>query len=168
MVSISGWVLVSSTLPTDYWKVSTIDGTVITTATYWANLWKACVTDSTGVSNCKDFPSMLALDGLHPLAPTPSPALAPPLPTGWAPANSLIPGGTPRPDSSEALPRFPPQCLKERGGVPGAAAHLRRTCLRRGHLSEPGPWGGGGSTQTGLVGRVTLRRQGWREAALSS
>ncbi|XP_066872985.1 claudin-10 isoform X3 [Kogia breviceps] len=63
MVSISGWVLVSSTLPTDYWKVSTIDGTVITTATYWANLWKMCVTDSTGVSNCKDFPSMLALDG---------------------------------------------------------------------------------------------------------
>ncbi|KAK2500491.1 hypothetical protein MC885_020825 [Smutsia gigantea] len=62
MVSISGWVLVSSTLPTDYWKVSTIDGTVITTATYWANLWKTCVTDSTGVSNCKDFPSMLALD----------------------------------------------------------------------------------------------------------
>lgn len=70
MVSISGWVLVSSTLPTDYWKVSTIDGTVITTATYFANLWKTCVTDSTGVANCKDFPSMLALDGLH---PTPAP-----------------------------------------------------------------------------------------------
>ncbi|XP_074155468.1 claudin-10-like [Sminthopsis crassicaudata] len=62
-VSVSGWVLVSSTLPTDYWKVSTIDGTVITTATFWANLWKTCVTDSTGVSDCKDFPSMLALDG---------------------------------------------------------------------------------------------------------
>ncbi|KAK4832895.1 hypothetical protein QYF61_026445 [Mycteria americana] len=63
LLTISGWVLVSSTLPTDYWKVSTIDGTVITTATFWANLWKTCVTDSTGVSNCKDFPSMLALDG---------------------------------------------------------------------------------------------------------
>ncbi|KAM5289326.1 claudin-10 isoform 4-T4 [Ctenodactylus gundi] len=63
VVSVSGWVLVSSTVPTDYWKVSTIDGTVITTATYWANLWKTCVTDSTGVSDCKDFPSMLALDG---------------------------------------------------------------------------------------------------------
>ncbi|NP_001153571.1 claudin-10 isoform b_i1 [Mus musculus] len=63
VVSISGWVLVSSTLPTDYWKVSTIDGTVITTATYFANLWKICVTDSTGVANCKEFPSMLALDG---------------------------------------------------------------------------------------------------------
>ncbi|OXB56571.1 hypothetical protein ASZ78_003492 [Callipepla squamata] len=64
LLTISGWVLVSSTLPTDYWKVSSIDGTVITTATFWANLWKTCVTDSTGVSNCKDFPSMLALDGL--------------------------------------------------------------------------------------------------------
>ncbi|KAK3542856.1 hypothetical protein QTP70_005440 [Hemibagrus guttatus] len=64
LVAIVGWVLVSSTLPTDYWKVSSNDGTVITTATFWCNLWKICVTDSTGVSNCKDFPSMLALDGL--------------------------------------------------------------------------------------------------------
>ncbi|KAL1268725.1 hypothetical protein QQF64_034088 [Cirrhinus molitorella] len=63
ILTTSGWVLVSSTLPTDYWKVSSIDGTVITTATFWSNLWKTCVTDSTGVSNCKDFPSMLALDG---------------------------------------------------------------------------------------------------------
>ncbi|GCC33746.1 hypothetical protein chiPu_0012216 [Chiloscyllium punctatum] len=62
ILSVSGFILVSSTLPTDYWKVSSIDGTVITTATFWANLWKTCVTDSTGVSNCKDFPSMLALD----------------------------------------------------------------------------------------------------------
>uniref|UniRef100_A0A3Q4AMX5 Claudin n=1 Tax=Mola mola TaxID=94237 RepID=A0A3Q4AMX5_MOLML len=62
LLTISGWILVSSTLPTDYWKVSSVDGTVITTATFWSNLWKTCVTDSTGVSNCKDFPSMLALD----------------------------------------------------------------------------------------------------------
>ncbi|KAM9709236.1 claudin-10-like isoform 2-T2 [Menidia menidia] len=63
ILNLEGWVLVSSTIPTDYWKVSSLDGTVITTATYWSNLWKTCVTDSTGVSNCKDFPSMLALDG---------------------------------------------------------------------------------------------------------
>lgn len=63
ILTISGWILVASTLPTDYWKVSSVDGTVITTATFWSNLWKTCVTDSTGVSNCKDFPSMLALDG---------------------------------------------------------------------------------------------------------
>lgn len=63
LFTISGWILISSTIPTDYWKVSSVDGTVITTATFWSNLWKTCVTDSTGVSNCKDFPSMLALDG---------------------------------------------------------------------------------------------------------
>lgn len=63
VLTISGWILVSSTLRLDYWKVSSVDGTVITTATFWSNLWKTCVTDSTGVSNCKDFPSMLALDG---------------------------------------------------------------------------------------------------------
>ncbi|XP_067112011.1 claudin-10-like isoform X2 [Osmerus mordax] len=63
ILSTSGWVLVCSTLPTEYWKVSSLDGTVITTATYWSNLWRACVTDSTGVFNCKDFPSMLALEG---------------------------------------------------------------------------------------------------------
>ncbi|XP_070831789.1 claudin-10-like [Chaetodon trifascialis] len=60
----SGWILVSSTLPTDYWKVASLDGTIIlASALYSANLWKICVTDSTGVSDCKDFPSMLALDG---------------------------------------------------------------------------------------------------------
>ncbi|XP_066562801.1 claudin-10a isoform X2 [Amia ocellicauda] len=63
ILTVSGWILVSSTLATDYWKVSSIDGTVITTATFWSSLWKTCVTDSTGVYNCKDFPSMLALDG---------------------------------------------------------------------------------------------------------
>ncbi|XP_029314708.1 claudin-10-like [Cottoperca gobio] len=63
IVSTSGWVLVSSTLPTDYWKVASLDGIVLNTANYWSNLWKTCVTDSTGISNCKDFPSMLALDG---------------------------------------------------------------------------------------------------------
>uniref|UniRef100_A0A673L9P6 Claudin 10a n=1 Tax=Sinocyclocheilus rhinocerous TaxID=307959 RepID=A0A673L9P6_9TELE len=51
LLTISGWILISSTLPTDYWKVSSVDGTVITTATFWSNLWKTC-----------DFPSMLALD----------------------------------------------------------------------------------------------------------
>ncbi|XP_060786490.1 claudin-10-like [Neoarius graeffei] len=66
VISLAGWVLVTSTIPTDYWKVSTNDGTVITTATYWCNLWRICVTDSAGVSDCKDYPSLLALDGhLH-------------------------------------------------------------------------------------------------------
>uniref|UniRef100_A0A3P9HVZ5 Claudin 10b n=1 Tax=Oryzias latipes TaxID=8090 RepID=A0A3P9HVZ5_ORYLA len=62
VVAASGWVLESSTLATDYWKVSSNDGSVITTSTFWASLWKDCVTDSTGVSNCRDFPSMMALE----------------------------------------------------------------------------------------------------------
>ncbi|XP_059198982.1 claudin-10-like [Centropristis striata] len=59
----SGWFLVSSTLVTDYWKLSTLDGTVVATVVHYSNLWKLCVTDFIGVSDCKDFPSMLALDG---------------------------------------------------------------------------------------------------------
>lgn len=64
LLTNSGWVLVSSTLVTEYWKVYSLAGTIIlTTAAFYSNLWKICVTDSTGVSDCKDFPSMLALDG---------------------------------------------------------------------------------------------------------
>lgn len=66
VLTTSGWVLVTSTLPTEYWKVYSLAGTVIlTTPAYFSNLWKLCITDSTGVSDCKDFPSMLALDGLQ-------------------------------------------------------------------------------------------------------
>lgn len=152
MVSISGWVLVSSTLPTDYWKVSTIDGTVITTATYWANLWKTCVTDSTGVSNCKDFPSMLALDGLHPPSPpAPDPRSLLPSARGWAPAEPHDPRRDPptpaprRPPRtpSHARPRFPSRSLEEPGKSPRCPwpafpGHLSRggACL------SPDPRGG--------------------------
>ncbi|XP_074446848.1 claudin-15-like isoform X2 [Larus michahellis] len=34
---------------------------VITTSTLFENLWKSCAEDSTGVSNCREFDSMLAL-----------------------------------------------------------------------------------------------------------
>lgn len=64
VLTTSGWVLVSSTLPTDYWKFASLDGTLIlATALYSSNLWRICVGDSTGVADCKDYPSMLALDG---------------------------------------------------------------------------------------------------------
>ncbi|OWK62888.1 Claudin-10 [Lonchura striata] len=95
LLTISGWVLVSSTLPTDYWKVSTIDGTVITTATFWANLWKTCVTDSTGVSNCKDFPSMLALDDLGESDFKTYMSKVDPIPCDWECENFLTPSSVP-------------------------------------------------------------------------
>ncbi|XP_067113350.1 claudin-15-like isoform X1 [Osmerus mordax] len=57
------WVMVGVALPNRYWRVSSVDGNVITTSTIYENLWISCATDSTGVSNCRDFPSLLALSG---------------------------------------------------------------------------------------------------------
>ncbi|XP_017543603.1 claudin-15-like isoform X2 [Pygocentrus nattereri] len=58
-----GWVLLGVSLPNRYWRVSTVDGSVITTSTIYENLWMSCATDSTGVHNCREFPSLLALSG---------------------------------------------------------------------------------------------------------
>lgn len=58
-----GLLLLGVTLPNSYWRVSTIHGNVITTNTIFENLWYSCATDSLGVSNCWEFPSMLALSG---------------------------------------------------------------------------------------------------------
>lgn len=57
------WVMVGIAIPNRYWKVSSLDGTVITTSTLYENLWMSCATDSTGVHNCREFPSLLALSG---------------------------------------------------------------------------------------------------------
>ncbi|XP_040034915.2 claudin-10 [Gasterosteus aculeatus] len=58
---LCGWVLVCSTLPTEYWTFSEVGTIVLTTGNYYSNLWRDCVSDTTGVSDCKDYPSMLAL-----------------------------------------------------------------------------------------------------------
>ncbi|TNM93777.1 claudin-15a [Takifugu rubripes] len=58
-----GWVMVGVCLPNRYWRTSTVDGNVITTSTIYENLWMSCATDSTGVHNCREFPSLLALNG---------------------------------------------------------------------------------------------------------
>lgn len=60
-----GWVMVGIALPNRYWKSSTVEGSVITTSTVYENLWMSCATDSTGVHNCRDFPSLLALSGME-------------------------------------------------------------------------------------------------------
>lgn len=63
ILCLGGLAFIGATLPNNYWKVSSIYGSVITTSTLFENLWKSCATDSTGVSNCRDFDSMLALPG---------------------------------------------------------------------------------------------------------
>ncbi|XP_034549909.1 claudin-10-like [Notolabrus celidotus] len=62
ILTTAGWALICSTLPTDYWKIATLEGIVLGTAIIASNLWKDCVGDSTGVTDCKEFPSMLTLD----------------------------------------------------------------------------------------------------------
>ncbi|CAL8389131.1 unnamed protein product [Boreogadus saida] len=63
---LCGWVLVCSTLPTEYWNFSEDGSSVLTTGSYFSNLWMDCISDSTGVSDCKYYPSMLGLSAfLH-------------------------------------------------------------------------------------------------------
>ncbi|XP_043953208.1 claudin-15-like isoform X2 [Gambusia affinis] len=57
-----GWVLIGVTLHNPCWKESTDDGSVITTSNIYENLWMSCATDSTGIYDCKEFPSVLALN----------------------------------------------------------------------------------------------------------
>ncbi|XP_058536960.1 claudin-15 isoform X2 [Ochotona princeps] len=59
-----GLLMLGVTLTNSYWRVSTVHGNVITTNTIYENLWYSCATDSLGVSNCWEFPSMLALSGM--------------------------------------------------------------------------------------------------------
>ncbi|XP_071759124.1 claudin-10-like [Centroberyx gerrardi] len=58
---LCGWFLVCSTLPTEYWTFSEMSSIALTTPVSYSNLWKDCIMDSTGVSDCKNYPSMLAL-----------------------------------------------------------------------------------------------------------
>lgn len=64
LLGFIGWVMVGVCLPNRYWRTSTVDGNVITTSTIYENLWMSCATDSTGVHNCREFPSLLALSGM--------------------------------------------------------------------------------------------------------
>ncbi|XP_034742267.1 claudin-10-like isoform X1 [Etheostoma cragini] len=62
VVCVSGWILVCSTMPTDIWTWSQIESRVLTSSHYFSNLWKDCISDSTGVIDCKNIPSLLALN----------------------------------------------------------------------------------------------------------
>ncbi|XP_017337861.1 claudin-10 isoform X1 [Ictalurus punctatus] len=58
---ICGWILICSTLPTEYWNFSEVGDAVLTTVNYYSNLWMDCASDTTGVSDCKYYPSLMAL-----------------------------------------------------------------------------------------------------------
>ncbi len=60
---LSGWILICSTLATEYWTFSEVGSVVLSTGNYYSNLWMDCVSDTTGVSDCKYYPSMMDLPG---------------------------------------------------------------------------------------------------------
>lgn len=57
------WATAGISLQDKYWRESSTEGSVITTSTIYGNLWMSCASDSTGIYNCYDFQSMLALPG---------------------------------------------------------------------------------------------------------
>ncbi|KAA0702400.1 Claudin-15 [Triplophysa tibetana] len=50
-------------LANNYWRLSSVSGSVIISVRQYQNLWQSCAEGSTGVSNCRTFQSLLALDG---------------------------------------------------------------------------------------------------------
>ncbi|XP_062861756.1 claudin-10 [Trichomycterus rosablanca] len=58
---VCGWMLVCVTMPMEYWTFSEVASTVLTNNRFHSNLWKDCTSDSTGMVDCKEFPTLLAL-----------------------------------------------------------------------------------------------------------
>ncbi|XP_060784599.1 claudin-10 [Neoarius graeffei] len=58
---VVGWILVCSTMQMEYWALSEVTSTVLITSHFYSNLWKDCTSDSTGMTDCKQFPTLLAL-----------------------------------------------------------------------------------------------------------
>ncbi|XP_017214719.2 claudin 15-like b isoform X2 [Danio rerio] len=63
LMCLGGWLLSFISLLNDSWRVSSFSDQLITSQWYYQNLWQTCAKASTGVTNCKEFESMLSLAG---------------------------------------------------------------------------------------------------------
>ena len=63
LMCITSWLINGAALANDYWKVSTVSGSVIISNRQFENLWHACAESSSGIAECRDFESLLALPG---------------------------------------------------------------------------------------------------------
>ncbi|XP_062338178.1 claudin 15-like a [Osmerus eperlanus] len=63
LMCVTSWLINGAALANDYWKVSTVSGSVIISNRQFENLWHACAESSSGIANCRDFESLLALPG---------------------------------------------------------------------------------------------------------
>lgn len=63
IMCVASWMVTGVSLANDYWKISTVSGSVIISTRQYENLWHSCAEDSSGIAECRDFQSMLALPG---------------------------------------------------------------------------------------------------------
>ncbi|XP_036411813.1 claudin 15-like a [Colossoma macropomum] len=61
LLGVASWLVTGTSLANDYWKVSSYSGSVIISNRQYENLWHSCAEDSTGIAECRDFESLLAL-----------------------------------------------------------------------------------------------------------
>ncbi|KAL7842050.1 hypothetical protein SRHO_G00237390 [Serrasalmus rhombeus] len=61
LLGVASWLVTGTSLANDYWKVSSFSGSVIISNRQYENLWHSCAEDSTGIAECRDFESLLAL-----------------------------------------------------------------------------------------------------------
>ncbi|XP_060762454.1 claudin 15-like a [Neoarius graeffei] len=63
LLGVASWLIIGASLTNDYWKISSVSGSAIISSRQYENLWHACAEDSTGISQCRDFESLLDLPG---------------------------------------------------------------------------------------------------------
>lgn len=63
VMCIISWLVTGVSLANDQWKISSVSGTIITAQRLTENLWHSCAENSAGMSECRDFVSLLALPG---------------------------------------------------------------------------------------------------------
>ncbi|XP_076837942.1 claudin 15-like a [Brachyhypopomus gauderio] len=63
LLGTASWLVTGTALANDYWKVSSYSGSVIISSRQYENLWHSCAEDSSGIAECRDFESLLALPG---------------------------------------------------------------------------------------------------------
>lgn len=63
LMCLAGWLLSFMSLVNDSWRTSSFVDQLVTSVWYYQNLWQTCAEGSTGVTNCKQFESMLSLSG---------------------------------------------------------------------------------------------------------
>lgn len=63
LLGVASWLVTGTALANDYWKVSSFSGSVIISSRQYENLWHACAEASSGIAECRDFETLLALPG---------------------------------------------------------------------------------------------------------